>query len=59
MVISVGIDVSKDKHDCFIVSSEGEVLADVFSLDAYVDKDPWTGRPMCVTYRIKPVYSKN
>ena len=29
MVISVGIDVSKDKHDCFIVSSEGEVLADV------------------------------
>ncbi len=36
-----------------------EVLADVFSLDAYVDKDPWTGRPMCVTYRIKPVYSKN
>ena len=36
-----------------------EVLADVFSLDAYVDKDPWTGRPMCVTYRIKPVYSKD
>ena len=26
MVVSVGIDVSKDKHDCFIVSSEGEVL---------------------------------
>ena len=32
MVISVGIDVSKDKHDCFIVSSEGEVLADVFTI---------------------------
>lgn len=32
MVVSVGIDVSKDKHDCFIVNSEGEVLADVFSL---------------------------
>ena len=32
MVISVGIDVSKDKHDCFIVSSEGEVLADVFTV---------------------------
>ena len=30
MVVSVGIDVSKDKHDCFIVSSEGEVLADAF-----------------------------
>ena len=22
MVVSVGIDVSKDKHDCFIVNSE-------------------------------------
>ena len=27
MMISVGIDVSKDKHDRFIFSSEGEVLA--------------------------------
>ena len=26
----VGIDVAKDKYDCFILSSEGEVLADVF-----------------------------
>ena len=32
MVISVGIDVSKDKHDCFIINSEGEVLADVFTI---------------------------
>lgn len=32
MVISVGIDVSKDKHDCFILSSEGEVLSDVFTI---------------------------
>ena len=32
MVVSVGIDVSKDKHDCFIVSAEGEVLADVFTV---------------------------
>ena len=32
MVISVGIDVSKDKHDCFIVNSEGEVLTDVFTI---------------------------
>ena len=31
-MICVGIDVSKDKHDCFIVSSEGEVLADVFTI---------------------------
>ena len=32
MVISVGIDVSKDKHDCFIQSSEGEVLSDVSTI---------------------------
>ena len=31
-MIFVGIDVAKDKHDCFIVSSEGEVLADVFTI---------------------------
>lgn len=31
-MISVGIDVAKDKHDCFIISSEGEVLADVFTI---------------------------
>ena len=37
MVVSVGIDVSKDKHDCFIVSSEGEVLADVFTIPNNID----------------------
>ena len=37
MVISVGIDVSKDKHDCFIVNSEGEVLADVFTIPNNMD----------------------
>ena len=37
MVISVGIDVSKDKHDCFIVSSEGEVLADVLTVPNNMD----------------------
>ena len=31
-MISVGIDVAKDKHDCFIISSEGEVLANVFTI---------------------------
>ena len=35
MVISVGIDVSKDKHDCFIQSSEGEVLVDVFTFSLW------------------------
>ena len=37
MVISVGIDVSKDKHDCFIQSSEGEVLVDVFTIPNNMD----------------------
>ncbi|NSD67163.1 IS110 family transposase [Dorea longicatena] len=31
-MVSVGIDVAKDKHDCFIQNSEGEVLADVFTI---------------------------
>ncbi len=31
-MICVVIDVAKDKHDCFILSSEGEVLADVFTI---------------------------
>ena len=32
IMICVGIDVAKDKHDCFILSSEGEILADVFTI---------------------------
>ena len=31
-MVCVGIDVAKDKHDCFIMSSEGEILADVFTV---------------------------
>ena len=31
-MVFVGIDVAKDKHDCFIISSEGEVLAEVFTI---------------------------
>ena len=37
MVISVGIDVSKNKHDCFILSSEGETLADGFTIPNTLD----------------------
>ena len=37
MVVSVGIDVSKDKHDCFIQNSEGEVLVDVFTIPNNMD----------------------
>lgn len=32
MIISVGIDVAKDKHDCCILSSEGVILGDVFTI---------------------------
>ncbi len=31
-MICVGIDVAKDKHDCFILNSEGEALANVFTI---------------------------
>ncbi len=31
-MIYVGIDVAKDKHDCFITNSEDEVLFDVFTI---------------------------
>ena len=31
-MIYVGIDVAKDKHDCIITNSEGEVLFDVFTI---------------------------
>ena len=31
-MIYAGIDGAKDKHDCFIASSEGEMLLDVFTI---------------------------
>ena len=31
-MIYVGIDVAKDKHDCFITNSDGEVLFQVFAI---------------------------
>ena len=31
-MIYVGIDVAKDKHDCFIINSDGEVLFRAFSI---------------------------
>ena len=36
-MICVGIDVAKDKHDCFILSSEGEMLADVFTIPSNME----------------------
>lgn len=31
-MICVGIDVAKDKHDCYITNSDGEILANVFTI---------------------------
>jgi transposase len=36
-MIYVGIDVAKDKHDCFILSADGEVLFDVFTIENNMD----------------------
>jgi len=36
-MIYVGIDIAKDKHDCFIMSSEGEVLYNVFTIPNNMD----------------------
>ena len=36
-MIYVGIDVAKDKHDCFIVNSDGEVLFKVFTIANNLD----------------------
>ena len=36
-MIYVGIDVSKDKHDCTIVSSDGKILADGFTIQNNLD----------------------
>ena len=36
-MIFIGIDVAKDKHDCFIVNSDGKVLFDVFTISNTLD----------------------
>ena len=36
-MVYVGIDVAKDKHDCFIVNSDGEALYDVFTIQNNMD----------------------
>jgi len=36
-MIFVRIVVAKDKHDCFIVNSEGEILHDVFTTQNNMD----------------------
>ena len=36
-MIYVGIDVAKDKHDCFIINSDGEVLFKAFTISNNLD----------------------
>jgi transposase len=36
-MVSVGIDVAKDKHDCFILNSDGKVLANAFTIPNTLD----------------------
>jgi transposase len=36
-MICVGIDVAKDKHDCFITNSNGEVLFKAFTITNNLD----------------------
>lgn len=36
-MIIIGIDVAKDKHDCFIMDSEGTVIFDVFTVPNTLD----------------------
>jgi len=36
-MVYVGIDVAKDKHDCFIMGAGGEVLCDVFVISNNMD----------------------
>lgn len=36
-MIYIGIDVAKDKHDCFIANSEGEALFNVFTIPNNAD----------------------
>lgn len=36
-MIYAGIDVAKDKHDCFITNSDGEVLIDNFTFPNNLD----------------------
>lgn len=36
-MIYIGIDVAKDKHDCFITNSDGEVLFKAFTITNNLD----------------------
>ena len=54
MIISVGIDVAKDKHDCCIISSEGEVLADVFTISNTMEGFRYMQKSLFPGYSVGP-----
>ena len=43
-MIYVGIDVAKDKHDCFITNSDGEVLFKAFTITNKMAGFNWTNK---------------
>lgn len=58
-MIYVGIDVAKDKYDCFILSFDGEVLSDILTIPNNTEdfdkllqtfrscSNPWGKRKVC------------
>ena len=46
-MIYVGIDVTKDKHDCFITNSDGEALFNVFTIANNLEGLRYTHRTDC------------
>ena len=36
-MVSIGIDVAKDKHDCCILNSDGEIMRDIFTFHNTAD----------------------
>ena len=50
IMIYVGIDVAKDKHDCFITKSDGEVLFKAFTITNNLDGFNETSSKDCFRY---------
>ena len=49
-MIYVGIDVAKDKHDCFITNFDGEVLFKAFTIANNLDGFNDTLSKDCIRY---------
>ena len=51
-MIVIGIDVAKDKHDCFIMNSEGEVLFNPFVIQNNREGFDSLYEKICLYYRV-------